>query len=361
MRAAAHATSCSAWHAVLACALSSAAISCASELRVAIPMDEISDGGLDGSSEFGQGDNPTSIVRRGAGRIADGGRLDVDAFFVDDPPPPMCGPDGDMEEPGKIEGSADCPSDKNREGCPCDKVGEKRACWPGKRVHRMRGRCKDGTATCGANTEFGSRWGPCQDYVLPVEGATQGPDACGCFSNGKWVLNNLVPCVYQDDKNIYVYSSKPTEKGYECEPVSMTPPPAPAADWASSTLNVDCAGQYKLCYTMKAGRVADPKSDDCVLMQQCIDVWYGDESQDVKLPNLRGWTAKDLGCAREFIEQGGYGEMSVQGKSADCEAVDDGKGKAYVFKRTSYCLPSCAMTPNLPECMGCATGGSGQF
>jgi hypothetical protein len=336
-----------------------AAGSCSGELRLDLPKDS-ADGGLDATtSGIGPTDNPS--VPHDAGRIADAGRLSVDAFFIDDPPPPQCGPDGDMTDAGPVDGTPECPSDKNREGCACAKAGEKQACWPGKRVNRMRGRCKDGITTCSANTEFGPHWGPCEGYVLPADGAHQGPEACGCFSNGKWALNNLVPCVFQDDKNIYLYSSRPSADGYECDPVAMTPPAVPTSDWNSSTINVDCAGQFKLCYTMKAGRVADPKPSDCQLMHACVDVWYSQPGKDVALPNLPGWSSMNMACSRQFIEQGGYGEMSVQGLSVDCDAVDDGHGAAYVFKRTSYCLPSCGMTPNLPECMGCATGGSGQF
>jgi hypothetical protein len=53
--------------------------------------------------------------------------------------------------------------------------------------------------------------------------------------------------------------------------------------------------------------------------------------------------------------------MSVQGRSAECDDVDDGMGHPYVFQRTDYCKPTCPMTPDLPECVSCSTGGSGMF
>ena len=90
-----------------------------------------------------------------------------DAFFEDDPPPRMCLPDGSMTEPMLPGGTPDCPADKNREGCRCDVVGETGTCWPGLRVDRERGICRDGTTTCMPYDEFGGAWGPCEGYVLP--------------------------------------------------------------------------------------------------------------------------------------------------------------------------------------------------
>lgn len=309
---------------------------------------------------IGSTDNPQSIIVMDAGPIADA--APTDAFFINDPAPPVCTQDGAMHDPPMIEGSADCPDDKNREGCLCDKPGQKAACWPGKRLNRNHGICKDGVTTCGESTEFGAHWGPCQGYVLPTEGALQGSEACRCFSKGEWALTDLVPCIYDDDTHVYLYSSHPQPGGgYECTPASASPPPAPSEDWNSSTLTIDCAGQFKLCYTLKAGQVANPNASDCVLMQACVDTWYSTPGKPQTLPNLPGWRATDTACTQRFVEVGGYGEMSVFGKSMECDAVDDGHGRPYIFKRTSYCPPSCTNTPDRAECVGCATGGSGQF
>ena len=319
------------------------------------------DAGSDASINFRSTDNPTSIVARDAGTPKDASPS-LDAFFINDPAPPVCGPDGSMSEPKSVGGTPDCPNDKNREGCACEKPGEQAACWPGKRVNRGKGSCKDGVTTCERNTEFGPAWGPCKGYVLPDPDASQGADACRCFSNGTWALNNLVPCVFESGDKLFLYSSHAdAAKGYVCNPVSMSPPAKPPEPWNSSTLTGDCAGQFKLCYTMKAGAVGNPKPSDCVIMKSCVDIWYEKPGQELKLPNLPGWTSTDSACSKKFIEQGGYGEMTVLGKSVECDAVDDGHGQPYVFKRTSYCLPSCVSTPDKPECKGCSTGGSGQF
>ena len=140
-------------------------------------------------------------------------------------------------------------------------------------------------------------------------------------------------------------------------------PPTPSGSWSEDSLNVDCGGQFKLCYTIKAGSVANPKPDDCVVMQTCVDTWYEKAGTDQKLDDLPAWVSSTSAsaCAVQFATNGGYGEMSVIGKSIECDAVDDGKGNPYVFHRTDYCKPTCRMTPDLPECRACQTGGSGMF
>jgi hypothetical protein len=284
---------------------------------------------------------------------------DGDDFFIDDPAPAMCGPNGKRTEAAQAKNETiNCPEDKNRRGCPCEHPGEKAACWPGKRVNRNHGRCKDGTTTCRMDTEFDARWGPCEGYVLPDENATEGADACRCFSSGQWVLSNLVPCIFtDDDANVRVTSSIPdADKGFRC--LSET---EPSTDWTSSTLTAECAGQFQLCYTLKAGNADHPQPDDCMLMRLCIDTWYPEAGKQQKLQNLPGWASEDSKCSKRFVEQGGYGEMSVLGLSSECDAVDDGHGDPHVFKRTRYCSTRCAMTPNDPDCKVCGTGGSGQF
>jgi hypothetical protein len=284
-----------------------------------------------------------------------------DAFFINDPPPPYCGPD-EVDPGDPITGSVDCPSDKNRQGCPCENAGEVAACWPGKRIHRDHGICQDGTTMCTATQEFGLLWGPCEEYVLPMEGALAGPDACRCFSAGTWKLSNLSPCIYQGAEGIYLYSSTLSADGkIQCGSNVPDPPPRPEEDWSTSTLNVDCAGQFELCYTIKAGDVDDPKPTDCVVMQTCVDVWYPEAGQDLALDALPSWVSTDTDCGGQFDRGGGYGEMSVIGESIECDVVDDGMGNPYVFHRTDYCPPSCQATPTTPECMACQTGGSGMF
>jgi hypothetical protein len=175
-------------------------------------------------------------------------------------------------------------------------------------------------------------------------------------------LSNLVPCIQNSAKGVFIYSSHPDdEHGFECSAVSGARQAAPVEDWSDSTLEVECAGQFKLCYTMKAGRASQPKPSDCTLMHSCIDVWYGDAGELQELPALPGWAASDAACAKRFVDVGGYGEMSVIGLSAECDPVDDGHGAPYVFLRTGYCDSACASTPDADGCRECSSNGSGNF
>jgi hypothetical protein len=174
-----------------------------------------------------------------------------------------------------------------------------------------------------------------------------------------------VPCIYTDpDKGTYLYSSKPDANGsYLCDPVSADtlPPTAPSASWTTSRLSVDCAGQFELCYTLKAGKASDPKDSDCVLTRSCVDVWYAEAGKLKNLPDIAGWVATNTTCGARFKDVGGYGEMSVRGVSIECDPVDDGDGRAYVFERTSYCRPDCNDMPDSEECKDCSVSGAGKF
>jgi hypothetical protein len=316
---------------------------CANAIEDGLPTGKLSDGG---SSEGGSANSGSS----GSGP-RDAGPITLDAFFINDPPPPQCSPDGAVLEAIDPGGTELCPDDKNREGCPCPKDGETAACWPGKRVNRNLGVCKDGQTTCIQNEEFGLRWGRCEGYVLPTPGAVQGPEACGCFSDGTWTFENLVPCTDTFADRVYLYSSHPDGKGgWICNANDVEPPAAPPEDWTASTLKVGCAGHFTLCFTIKAGNVANPLPTDCVINRQCVDAIYETEGEVMKLPNLKGWASDDAACGQRFQDVGGYGEMSVKGQSAQCDGIDDGQGGEYVFQRPGYCKEG-----------RCATGGSGTF
>jgi len=323
--------------------------------------DGSSDGGFDGGPFGNANRDVLNNVPDGAVDALDASPT-ADAFFLNDPPPMYCGPDGGTPQ-APVEGTLACPSDKNREGCPCPEAGMQAPCWPGLRVHRNQGICEDGTTVCQAVPEFGLRWGECEGYVLPEEGASAGPEACGCFSSGTWAIDNIAPCIFEAGSgNVYLYSSKlKSNGGLDCGSNVPEPPPAPDADWSESTLNIDCAGQFELCYTIKAGDVSSPRDDDCVITQHCVDVWYPEAGATQALPPIPSWSSSNTECGAEFLERGGYGEMSVIGVSVACDAVEDPDGSPYVFHRTNYCPPSCADTPDTPECQQCRIGGSGMF
>ena len=108
--------------------------------------------------------------------------------------------------------------------------------------------------------------------------------------------------------------------------------------------------------------MTSPKTDDCVITQLCEqDIWYPKAGVDQSLAPLPSWSSENTECAGKFVQVGGYGEMSVIGRSIECEDIDDGHADPFIFYRTGYCPPSCVSTPDTPSCQACRSGGSGMF
>src|SRR5215471_5870701 len=86
--------------------------------------------GSSDDSVFNPGDDGDSGPHYGGQNNQDGdlsfndAALDPDAFWAQDPPLQWCGPDGGAPDAAPPTGTVDCPSDKNREGCPCTTAGE---------------------------------------------------------------------------------------------------------------------------------------------------------------------------------------------------------------------------------------------
>lgn len=285
-----------------------------------------------------------------------------------DPPPMECLEDGTTRSLGEPpDGTLECPSDKNREGCPCGTIGESVPCWPGLRVNRERGRCMDGITTCEAYPEFGGVLGACEGYVLPDPWVHAGPGACRCFSAGSWEIDNLSPCFHTVGQQVFATSTvvDPVTGDSGCaDPGALLPgqqPGVPPTPWSTSRITVDCAGRYELCYAIKSGDVANPQPSDCTLVEVCVETWYEVAGVAQELPLLPAWSSPDSGCALAFQQYGGYGEMTVKGLSIECDPVDDGDGEPYAFDRRRYCPVICGSEPTLPECQNCAQGGSGNF
>lgn len=329
--------------------------------------------GSNDESLFGSGDGGTDAATGGQNNqdgtfSNDDAALDPDAYFANDPQQLWCGPDGGAPDAAAVTGTVDCPSDKNREGCPCSTPGEKAACWPGYRKNRNMGICKDGTTTCVAYGEVGAKWGACEGDVLPVPGAKFGKDACGCFSQGQWKIENLTLSQYTLNCNgvteVDAFSryqdstgaaTGPDPDNYpQCPTGTIVPPKTPTQDWSKDTLQVDCAGKFTLSYTIRAGDFNNPKPTDCVVHKVTLpETEYPVANVVQPFPNLPGWM--DHGndaCYTQFFTTGGYGEMSVKGQSVTCDAIDDGSGNEFVFNRIQYCKPN---DPN------CGQDGSGVF
>ena len=149
----------------------------------------------------------------------------------------------------------------------------------------------------------------------------------------------------------------------QCPMGGTTPPYRPRAgtDWSTNRLTVDCAGQFQLCFTLKAGNGYAPSSSDCTIVRTCTEAWYPVAGVTQELPPLEAWSGTDPACSTRFYETGGYGELSVLGRSAECEEIDDGAGGEYLFGIIPYCSPACGENPSLPECADCGMGTRGDF
>lgn len=324
-------------------------------------------------SEFsgtGPGDGGNNSVPDGGFGSSGGGEQDAD-LYANDPPPKWCGPDGGDPAPPQPGGTEECPDDKNKPGCPCDTLGEKKACWTGLRKNRGLGVCKDGVATCVGKNENTNVWGPCEGEVLPTPGATLGKDACGCFSAGQWKIANLSPCTLQytdgTGTQVNAESTIPNGNVANCPPTNP-PTAAPTEDWSTDTVNVDCAGHFKLCLRIRQGVFESPSANDCLLGEVCTESDYKTANVEQAWPNLPGWLGTDKACAKKWNDtpetsSPGYAEMIVKGESVRCDVIDDGKGNDLLFNRIKYCPRSCndSANANQPECVKCQLSGQGQF
>lgn len=324
-------------------------------------------GGTSQTSGFGAGTGTgahTSSGTGGAGGAGNttgsglGGSIGIDVqtqdysaeqIFASDPPPMTCDGGG---MPPPVSGTPQCPSDKNLPGCTCTQQGQMAACWTGLRKNRNHGDCKDGMTTC---TQQGESlvWGPCNGEVLPVAGAT-GKASCTCFSGGHWAISNLSPCFYTDGTNSGAISTIQNGTQIAC-PSTFTA--APAQSWATDTLTADCTGSFKLCYTIKAGDGKNPKATDCVVTTACASSYYMTANAVQAWPDLKGWISDPSAsaCVAQFKATGGYGQMSVDGQSDECDLVNK------VFQTVTYCPLACNDPTPPAMCAQCMAGGGGSF
>ncbi len=295
-------------------------------------------GRSDGGSGGGGGSRGDGGTGGGGGSRGDGGTGGA-SDGGDAAAPRVCGPDGGLDASVPMPPApGECRDGEAVPGCPCDTVGEERPCLTGR------------TIRCEPNGEFGGLWGPCLG---------------DCFSSGTWQIDNISPCFITYSGGM-IWAVSTVIRGGEAQcPMfpSMPPPRAPGEDWSPNRLTVDCEGQFRLCYTIKAGDASAPRDDDCVVARTCTEAWYGTRNATQEFPPLPGWVTEDPACARRFVEGGGYGEMSVLGRTVDCEVIDDDRGGEYVFNRVPYCPLCCndGSCPSDPICPMCMMGGSGSF
>jgi hypothetical protein len=293
-------------------------------------------------------------------------------LYKNDPLPSYCGPEaGGASLPPPVTGTEECPDDKNKPGCFCDKPGTQAACWTGLRKHRNLGQCKDGITTCQQKSENTYAWGPCEGEVLPDPNASKGPAACKCFTLGQWKIANLSPCTATydpGDGSGVQYASVSTLISTGKCPQFTGPATKPTEEWSTDTLKVDCAGTFKLKYRIRAGNFEAPNAaTDCIVGEvELPEAYYPTPNVEMPWPNLPAWIGADKACSQKWASTAagvspGYGEMIVKGESVLCDKIDDGAGNEFVFNRIKYCPTSCNADPTTPECVACQQSGSGQF
>lgn len=208
--------------------------------------------------------------------------------------------------------------------------------------------------TCNA-TATGDVWGACDGEVLPTTGGSA-KAACGCFTTGRWAIQNVQPCFITttDANGNMVFKAIATDLDVQC-PSSFSAP----AFWSTDTLEVDCAGTFTLCYTLKAGDPKNPQPSDCAFATSCTaPTHYVAPGVQQTLPDLPGWettTSAQATCAQQFSNGGGYGEMTVTGQSDECELVNR------TLQIVTYCPLSCAGPHPPAACTSCQPGGGGPF
>jgi len=176
--------------------------------------------------------------------------------------------------------------------------------------------------------------------------------ACSsCFAHYNWLLANESPCfVFSDPSMTTLQEMISTDATTQQCPADFSMAPA---SWTTDTFTADCAGHYRLCYTLKAGDPSNPKPTDCTVVQSCAE---GDDtlaSMAQTWPSLPGWLVDgaQLACAQQFSDSGGYGEATATGNPTGCGAV------SVVLGRVTYCALSCN-SPNPPaSCATCVAGG----
>jgi hypothetical protein len=214
----------------------------------------------------------------------------------------------------------------------------------------------DATGT-GATTTTGSGSGggpnaDAQGMDSPAEAS------CPCFRKGWWKIDNLEPCFFMltgDDGGVTqgAISTLQVDGGGAMCPSDFSAAPA---DWSTDSLQVDCAGTYQLCYTLKAGDPQSPQPTDCVVAESCVTAVYpgaGHSVNDlVPVADLPGWlsAASASACVTRLTNSGGYGEMSANGQSDGCGSVD------LTFQHVTYCPVTCGS-----GCPSCTAGGGGSF
>lgn len=173
-------------------------------------------------------------------------------------------------------------------------------------------------------------------------------DDCACRLAAQ--IDNLALCVSPSTAFAppHVYSSSRSDASAPptCE-AWRAPQPVPSTAWSALRISAPCAGQGKLCITLRAGRVRSPSADDCVLVERCLDFAYENVGHVVELPALAAWVAESSECALRNEQIGSYYEFRLDSDQLGCAT------EAERVTRVAVCPARCESNPQGEGCDVC--------
>jgi len=133
-----------------------------------------------------------------------------------------------------------------------------------------------------------------------------------------------------------------------CEPW-RDPQPVPSAPWSKLRVSSRCTGEGALCITVRAGRVASPSANDCVLVERCVPFTYATANGVLELPPLAAWVAESSACALRNEQVGSYYEFRLRSEQLGCGS------EAERVTRVAVCPARCRSEPRGEGCEVCGS------
>jgi hypothetical protein len=176
--------------------------------------------------------------------------------------------------------------------------------------------------------------------------------ACGCLAHGDWNVANISPCFFMNGTAATVSGAISTVYDGQTAMCPLDDTAAPQAPWSTDTFETDCAGHYRLCFSLRAGDATNPKPTDCLVAVSCAESDYATSDVTQAWPPLPSWitTGAETTCAQTMAATGGYGIMTATGTPTGCGAVT----KAFAI--FTYCPLTC-----IPPACTCQSMGTGVF
>ena len=127
----------------------------------------------------------------------------------------------------------------------------------------------------------------------------------------------------------------------------------PTAPWSTDAFETDCAGQYHLCITLKAGRPSGRRpagQATASSKEDCVDIDLAAcrtrcRRRPISPDGSRG-EAPTPACVDQFMNMGGYGLLTADG-TVSCGQISSQIGVI------TYCPSDCSGANPPPACANC--------